>query len=105
MKNYKDTLRVLADADIRATFDAAADRWGRDEVIISAIEECGEFIQAASKELMDKKRDPNNLIEEAADAIITICNTMHELHSLPELNGWIEKKMAKLNRKLTPPED
>jgi len=104
-EEYPDTLRVLADPSIRNTFDAAADKFGRDQVIISAIEECGEFIQAASKELMDKKRDPTNLIEEAADVIITIANTMHELHSLPELNGWIERKMAKLNGKLTPSQD
>lgn len=103
MPNYnEDSLRILADRSIRELFTQAGDEFGQQEVIIAAMEECAEFIQAAAKHLNDKKRDPTDLIEEAADTVITVANAMHVLHSLPELNGWIERKIKKLQKKLAP---
>ena len=92
--------RILVDKEIRDLMDQATDEWGREAPMIQSMEECGEYIQAMAKTLLDKPRDHKNLIEEAADAIICIVHAMHELHTLPELEGWIAIKLEKFKTKL-----
>jgi len=52
-----------------------------DDVIVKAMEECGELVQACSKYLnRGGKRNEGKLLEEAADALVMITAVLKKLN-------------------------
>lgn len=74
-----------------------ADRYGKEPQLIVLMEECGELIQACSKQLRRKDKSINNLIEELADVRIMI----EQIEHLYGIKSFVEDEMKyKLIRQL-----
>ena len=74
-----------------------ADRYGKEPQLIVLMEECGELIQACSKQLRRKDKSINNLIEELADVRIMI----EQIEHLYGIKSLVEDEMEyKLIRQL-----
>lgn len=74
-----------------------ADMYGKELQLIVLMEECGELIQACSKQLRRKDKSINNLIEELADVRIMI----EQIEHLYGIKSLVEDEMEyKLIRQL-----
>ena len=74
-----------------------ADMYGKEPQLIVLMEECGELIQACSKQLRRKDKSINNLIEELADVRIMI----EQIEHLYGIKSFVEDEMKyKLIRQL-----
>lgn len=74
-----------------------ADRYGKERQLVMLMEECGELIQACSKQLRRKDKSINNLIEELADVRIMI----EQIEHLYGIKSFVEDEMKyKLIRQL-----
>lgn len=74
-----------------------ADMYGKEPQLVMLMEECGELIQACSKQLRRKDKSINNLIEELADVRIMI----EQIEHLYGIKSLVEDEMEyKLNRQL-----
>ena len=74
-----------------------ADMYGKEPQLIVLMEECGELIQACSKQLRRKDKSINNLIEELADVRIMI----EQIEHLYGIKSLVEDEMEyKLIRQL-----
>lgn len=74
-----------------------ADRYGKEPQLVMLMEECGELIQACSKQLRRKDKSINNLIEELADVRIMI----EQIEHLYGIKSFVEDEMKyKLIRQL-----
>lgn len=74
-----------------------ADMYGKEPQLVMLMEECGELIQACSKQLRRKDKSINNLIEELADVRIMI----EQIEHLYGIKSFVEDEMEyKLNRQL-----
>lgn len=74
-----------------------ADMYGKEPQLVMLMEECGELIQACSKQLRRKDKSINNLIEELADVRIMI----EQIEHLYGIKSFVEDEMEyKLIRQL-----
>lgn len=74
-----------------------ADMYGKETQLVMLMEECGELIQACSKQLRRKDKSINNLIEELADVRIMI----EQIEHLYGIKSFVEDEMEyKLIRQL-----
>lgn len=74
-----------------------ADMYGKETQLVMLMEECGELIQACSKQLRRKDKSINNLIEELADVRIMI----EQIEHLYGIKSLVEDEMEyKLIRQL-----
>lgn len=74
-----------------------ADMYGKEPQLVMLMEECGELIQACSKQLRRKDKSINNLIEELADVRIMI----EQIEHLYGIKSLVDDEMDyKLNRQL-----
>lgn len=74
-----------------------ADMYGKEPQLVMLMEECGELIQACSKQLRRKDKSINNLIEELADVRIMI----EQIEHLYGIKSLVDDEMEyKLNRQL-----
>lgn len=74
-----------------------ADMYGKEPQLVMLMEECGELIQACSKQLRRKDKSINNLIEELADVRIMI----EQIEHLYGIKSFVEDEMKyKLIRQL-----
>lgn len=74
-----------------------ADMYGKEPQLVMLMEECGELIQACSKQLRRKDKSINNLIEELADVRIMI----EQIEHLYGIKSFVEDEMEfKLKRQL-----
>lgn len=74
-----------------------ADMYGKEPQLVMLMEECGELIQACSKQLRRKDKSINNLIEELADVRIMI----EQIEHLYGIKSFVEDEMNyKLIRQL-----
>ena len=74
-----------------------ADKYGKEPQLVMLMEECGELIQACSKQLRRKDKSINNLIEELADVRIMI----EQIEHLYGIKSFVEDEMKyKLIRQL-----
>lgn len=74
-----------------------ADMYGKEPQLVMLMEECGELIQACSKQLRRKDKSINNLIEELADVRIMI----EQIEHLYGIKSLVEDEMEyKLIRQL-----
>lgn len=74
-----------------------ADMYGKEPQLVMLMEECGELIQACSKQLRRKDKSINNLIEELADVSIMI----EQIEHLYGIKSLVDDEMEyKLNRQL-----
>ena len=71
-----------------------------DDVIVKAMEECGELVQACSKYLnRGGKRNEGKLLEEAADALVMITAVLKKLDvNEDKFLKRVEKSKNKFNK-------
>lgn len=71
-----------------------------DDVIVKAMEECGELVQACSKYLnRGGKRNEGKLLEEAADALVMITAVLKKLDvDEDKFLKRVEKSKNKFNK-------
>lgn len=74
--------------------------YGKDLQLVTSIEECGELIQAISKEIRGKS-DINHVAEEVADVLICI-EIVKQVCGISDkrIQDWIDAKQERLVRRM-----
>ena len=85
------------------TLEKSLKKYGVDKIVLICMEELSELVQAISKieRYPDEEIRKYNLVEEIADVniIIEYLKIIYDI-DVADVNGWIDKKINRLYKKL-----